>query len=247
MDLAAEYLSADRRHRFRAPRAAERRDDASRPAGRSEPDQARRAADHRRRARRYFRRRPDRGGASAVRQHSADRQAHWLQPGVGHYGVFNGSRFRSEIAPRIADFMLSMHAHATRRSPRRAATAKRSHRGRMEAKRVRTRAPASRGRSARPKRAQNRSSRWPTRDEDAPTRRLSTRRARLIWLSARVRDRTAKLFWQWPNSYWIWIHFLKPGISGRFCDTPETTAECAIKVLINKEKKYTAAGRSMEN
>jgi poly(3-hydroxybutyrate) depolymerase len=33
---------------------------------------------------------------------------HWLQPGVGHYGVFNGSRFRSEIAPRISDFVLSM-------------------------------------------------------------------------------------------------------------------------------------------
>ena len=38
-----------------------------------------------------------------------DRQAHWLQPGVGHYGVFNGSRFRSEIAPRISDFVLSMN------------------------------------------------------------------------------------------------------------------------------------------
>jgi poly(3-hydroxybutyrate) depolymerase len=38
----------------------------------------------------------------------SERQAHWLQPGVGHYGVFNGSRFRSEIAPRIADFILSM-------------------------------------------------------------------------------------------------------------------------------------------
>ena len=38
----------------------------------------------------------------------ADRKAHWLQQGVGHYGVFNGSRFRSEIAPRIADFVLSM-------------------------------------------------------------------------------------------------------------------------------------------
>jgi poly(3-hydroxybutyrate) depolymerase len=37
----------------------------------------------------------------------ADRRAHWLQPGVGHYGVFNGSRFRAEIAPRIADFVLS--------------------------------------------------------------------------------------------------------------------------------------------
>jgi poly(3-hydroxybutyrate) depolymerase len=30
-----------------------------------------------------------------------------VQPGVGHYGVFNGSRFRAEIAPRIADFALS--------------------------------------------------------------------------------------------------------------------------------------------
>jgi poly(3-hydroxybutyrate) depolymerase len=37
----------------------------------------------------------------------ADMKAHYLQPGVGHYGVFNGSRFRSEIAPRIADFALS--------------------------------------------------------------------------------------------------------------------------------------------
>ena len=47
----------------------------------------------------------------------ADRQAHWLQPGVGHYGVFNGSRFRSEIAPRIADFVLSMgQANSTLRS-----------------------------------------------------------------------------------------------------------------------------------
>jgi len=34
-------------------------------------------------------------------------KTHWLQPDVGHYGVFNGSRFRAEIAPRIADFVLS--------------------------------------------------------------------------------------------------------------------------------------------
>jgi poly(3-hydroxybutyrate) depolymerase len=30
-----------------------------------------------------------------------------LQSAVGHYGVFNGSRFRAEIAPRISDFVLS--------------------------------------------------------------------------------------------------------------------------------------------
>jgi poly(3-hydroxybutyrate) depolymerase len=29
---------------------------------------------------------------------------HYLQPDVGHYGVFNGSRFRKEIAPRIVQF-----------------------------------------------------------------------------------------------------------------------------------------------
>jgi len=52
----------------------------------------------------------------------ADRHAHWLQPGVGHYGVFNGSRFRAEIAPRIADFVLSM-AQASRTT--RASLAKR--------------------------------------------------------------------------------------------------------------------------
>ncbi|MCK0207035.1 polyhydroxyalkanoate depolymerase [Starkeya koreensis] len=38
---------------------------------------------------------------------SDDKKAHYLQPTVGHYGVFNGSRFRAEIAPRIADFVLS--------------------------------------------------------------------------------------------------------------------------------------------
>jgi poly(3-hydroxybutyrate) depolymerase len=38
----------------------------------------------------------------------ADKKTHYLQPGVGHYGVFNGSRFRAETAPRIADFILSV-------------------------------------------------------------------------------------------------------------------------------------------
>lgn len=28
----------------------------------------------------------------------------YVQPGVGHYGVFNGSRFRKEIVPRVIDF-----------------------------------------------------------------------------------------------------------------------------------------------
>jgi poly(3-hydroxybutyrate) depolymerase len=33
-----------------------------------------------------------------------DMRMHYLQPDVGHYGVFNGSRFRREIAPRIVAF-----------------------------------------------------------------------------------------------------------------------------------------------
>jgi poly(3-hydroxybutyrate) depolymerase len=37
----------------------------------------------------------------------ADRKAHYLQTNVGHFGVFNGSRFRAEVAPRIADFVLT--------------------------------------------------------------------------------------------------------------------------------------------
>jgi poly(3-hydroxybutyrate) depolymerase len=35
----------------------------------------------------------------------ASKRMHYMQPDVGHYGVFNGSRFRKEIAPRILKFM----------------------------------------------------------------------------------------------------------------------------------------------
>lgn len=35
----------------------------------------------------------------------AARQQHYLQHGVGHYGVFNGRRWRDEIAPRIKAFI----------------------------------------------------------------------------------------------------------------------------------------------
>ncbi|MEM8700273.1 MAG: polyhydroxyalkanoate depolymerase [Pseudomonadota bacterium] len=39
-----------------------------------------------------------------------DMKAHYEQPNVGHYGVFNGSRWRSEIAPRVMDFIRSNRA-----------------------------------------------------------------------------------------------------------------------------------------
>jgi poly(3-hydroxybutyrate) depolymerase len=35
----------------------------------------------------------------------AEKRLHCEQTGVGHYGLFNGKRFRSEIAPRIAGFV----------------------------------------------------------------------------------------------------------------------------------------------
>lgn len=43
----------------------------------------------------------------------ANKKAHYMQPAVGHYGVFNGSRFRAEIAPRVRDF-IATHASRTK-------------------------------------------------------------------------------------------------------------------------------------
>jgi poly(3-hydroxybutyrate) depolymerase len=37
-----------------------------------------------------------------------EKQAHHLQKGVGHYGIFNGRRWREQILPRVRDFIL-MH------------------------------------------------------------------------------------------------------------------------------------------
>jgi poly(3-hydroxybutyrate) depolymerase len=35
----------------------------------------------------------------------ANEKVHYVQPGVGHYGVFNGTRWRTEIQPRIREFI----------------------------------------------------------------------------------------------------------------------------------------------
>lgn len=42
------------------------------------------------------------------------RKAYHLQMGAGHYGVFNGSRFRAEIVPKIVAFMEAQDQPATR-------------------------------------------------------------------------------------------------------------------------------------
>lgn len=49
---------------------------------------------------------------------SADLQEDYIQPGVGHYGVFNGRRFREEIAPKMKAFMA---VHAGRKASKKAA------------------------------------------------------------------------------------------------------------------------------
>ncbi|TCL92858.1 poly(3-hydroxybutyrate) depolymerase [Rhizobium sp. PP-WC-2G-219] len=49
--------------------------------------------------------------AQTICSHIPDHmRMHYVQPDVGHYGVFNGSRFRREIAPRITAFQRE-HGH----------------------------------------------------------------------------------------------------------------------------------------
>jgi poly(3-hydroxybutyrate) depolymerase len=45
-------------------------------------------------------------------------KADWIQPGVGHYGVFNGSKWKSEIQPRIAEFVRKFDAKSGARNMR---------------------------------------------------------------------------------------------------------------------------------
>jgi hypothetical protein len=72
------------------------------------------------------------------------KKAYHLQNGAGHYGVFNGSRFRGEIVPRIAAFIRTQDQAASR--PARAAASERTRSdpnasgGRPNAARLRARA-----------------------------------------------------------------------------------------------------------
>ena len=52
----------------------------------------------------------------------ARRRVDYIQPGVGHYGVFNGSRFRNEIVPRVNEFI---KANAPQKQARAKTTKKR--------------------------------------------------------------------------------------------------------------------------
>lgn len=44
----------------------------------------------------------------------------YIQPGVGHYGVFSGRRFRTDIYPRMREFMRSFRSETVRNAARRA-------------------------------------------------------------------------------------------------------------------------------
>jgi poly(3-hydroxybutyrate) depolymerase len=46
------------------------------------------------------------------------RKQYYLAKGVGHYGVFNGSRFRKDIAPRIREFIAGIEASAKPAKPK---------------------------------------------------------------------------------------------------------------------------------
>lgn len=69
-----------------------------------------------------------------------EKRSHYMQPGVGHYGVFNGSRYRSEICPRISDFILTHEPSAARKASPSAAKA--AEPKAADAKPAETKAPA---------------------------------------------------------------------------------------------------------
>jgi poly(3-hydroxybutyrate) depolymerase len=52
------------------------------------------------------------------------RRVHYVQPSVGHFGVFNGSRFTAEIAPRIHAFLHDQEANCAPPRSRRRGTAR---------------------------------------------------------------------------------------------------------------------------
>ncbi len=47
-----------------------------------------------------------------------DMRGHYVQPGVGHYGVFSGSKFQAEIYPVIRDFIFHTMAEPEEGKPR---------------------------------------------------------------------------------------------------------------------------------
>ena len=107
MDLTAEYYLQTIETVFLEHKLAQGRDGPSQHDW-SIPSKIRRvgADDRGGREGRHLRDRPDLCCTNFVHNPLlASMREHYMQPGVGHYGVFNGSRFRAEIAPKISNFI----------------------------------------------------------------------------------------------------------------------------------------------
>ncbi len=106
MDLPADFYLQTIKRVFQDQALPLGRLRKPRRAGRAARDRAHRAPHHRGRERRHLRRRPDRrrarSAAPACRRSKKERH---VQPKVGHYGVFNGRRWRTEIYPKVRDFI----------------------------------------------------------------------------------------------------------------------------------------------
>ncbi len=105
MDLPAEFYLQTIEHRVPGARAAQGHDDASRHARRLPAirDTALMTVEGER---------DDicgLGQTEAAHDLCTDipraTKLHYVQEGVGHYGVFNGTRWRTEIQPRIREFI----------------------------------------------------------------------------------------------------------------------------------------------
>ena len=116
MDLTAEFYLQTVKTVFQDHALPEGHDDAPRRARRLRGDPEYRADDGRGRARRHLRARPDaKPRTICAPAFPIDDKVHYVQQGVGHYGVFNGTRWRTEIQPRIREFIRTIELQAADR------------------------------------------------------------------------------------------------------------------------------------
>ncbi|MEZ5995887.1 MAG: hypothetical protein R3C25_09030 [Hyphomonadaceae bacterium] len=119
MDLTEEFLHPDAARGLPGLFAGERHDDPSRAP------RCRSARDHKNRAVTIEGENDDISGIGQT-QAAHDICANipeamrrdYIQPGVGHYGVFSGRRFKAEIYPRVRDFMRAFQSPASRAKPK---------------------------------------------------------------------------------------------------------------------------------
>ena len=106
-DLPAEFYLETVQQGVPGTSPGARRLYLSQPQGRSARHPQDLAADGGRRARRYLRPGPDHGGAGPVSSIKPFRKKHYVQAGVGHYGVFSGTRWQTQIYPMVRNTILA--------------------------------------------------------------------------------------------------------------------------------------------